>query len=432
MSRLKRLFRSDIGKLMVPSFAVAFTARMMQLAMTVLAARILLPQGYGIFTFAFGVGLLGGRIGALGWPMLMNRFIPRYAVDQQWGLLLGLMRAAHVVVTLSSLCVGALCMATALWLGPEDELYYGLLLGGVMLPVMSYRALYRNILAALRLPQNGIMIDELLPATLVTACLLVLLGQSIAPTTAVGLYMGASLIAVGFGARWIRRNLPPELAAAHADYNIGLWMRTALPALVGTASKLLMNKTDILMLAPLAGMSAVGLYGAALRMTGVQTAPVAVVSTVITARISEAFAAGRDRQGKRLFFAALAFATLYAGSFAAVVIAFSEQVITVVFGDAFSEGAMVLSILAVAQVGAAMNTPASSFMLMTGREGAFSKITSIALLVNVGLNLWLIPKMGASGAALATCASMWLLSGFQLWQCIRIIRSGQFKDKPAP
>lgn len=430
MSRLKRLFRSDIGKLMVPSFAVAFGARMMQLAMTVLAARILLPEGYGIFTFAFGVGLLGGRIGALGWPMLMNRFIPRYSVDQKWGLLLGLFRAAHIVVTISSVCVGALCIATALWLSPESHLYLGLLLGGLMLPIMSYRALYRNILAALRLPQNGIMVDELLPATLVTACLLVLLGQSIAPTTAVGLYMAASLVAVGFGARWIRRNLPPELAEAQSEYVFGNWMRTALPALVGTASKLLMNKTDILMLAPLAGMSAVGLYGVALRVTAIQTAPVAVVSTVITARISEAFAAGRDRQGQRLFFAALAFATLYAGCFAALVIVFSEDVLTFMFGDAFADGALVLSILAIAQVGAAMNTPASSFMLMTGREGAFSRITFIALLVNVGLNLWLIPKMGASGAALATCSSIWLLSAFQLWQCIRIIRSGEFKDKP--
>ena len=98
MSRLKRLLRSDTGKLMVPSFAVAFAGRLMQLAMAVLAARLLLPEGYGIFTFAFGVGLLGGRIGALGWPMLMNRFIPRYTVDQKWGLLRGFVRAAHGVI----------------------------------------------------------------------------------------------------------------------------------------------------------------------------------------------------------------------------------------------------------------------------------------------------------------------------------------------
>lgn len=432
MSRLKRLLRSDTGKLMVPSFAIAFAARLMQLAMAVLAARILLPEGYGIFTFALGVGLLGGRIGALGWPMLMNRFIPRYTVDQKWRLLRGFIRAAHGVIFVSGLTVSALCIATALWLGPESHLYLGMLLGGILLPIMSFRALYRNILAALRLPQNGILIDELLPATLMTACLLVLLGQSIAPHTAIGLYIAASVIAVGFGAMWIRRKLPPEIAAVEAEYSMVSWMRTALPALVGTSSKLLMNKTDVLMLAPLATMADVGLYGAALRVTAVQTAPVAVLSTVITARISEAFAAGRDGQGKRLFYAAIIFAAVYAGAFAVAVILFAEYVITLLFGAAYAEGAVVLSILAVAQVGAAINTPASAFMLMTGREGAFGKVTFFALIVNVGLNLWLIPQYGASGAAFATCCSIWLLSAFQLWSCLTIIRSGEFKDKPVP
>jgi len=424
------MLRSDTGKLMVPSFAVAFLARLMQLAMAVLAARILLPEGYGVFTFALGVGLLGGRIGGLGWPMLMNRFIPRYSVDQTWGLLRGLMRAAHAVIVLAGLLASALCIGTALYLGTESHLYLGMLLGGILLPIMSFRALYRNILAALRLPQNGILIDELLPATIMTACLLMLLGQTIAPQTAIGLYIAGSIAAGGFGAMWIRRKLPPEMAEVEPEFTMRSWMRVALPAFIGMSSKLLMNKTDILMLAPLATMVDVGLYGAALRVTAIQTAPVLVLSTVITARISEAFAAGRDTQGRRLFYGALAFATIYASIFAVLVILFAETVITYLFGDAFAEGAAVLSILAVAQIGAAINTPTTSFMLMTGREGAFGKVTGAALIVNVGLNLWLIPTMGASGAALATLCSIWLSSGFQLLSCLRIIRSGEFKDKP--
>ncbi|MEP4196179.1 MAG: flippase [Aliishimia sp.] len=430
MKRLKRLLHSDTGKLMVPSFAIAFLARLMQLAMAVLAARILLPEGYGVFTFALGVGLLGGRIGALGWPMLMNRFIPRYSIDQKWGLLRGFMRAAHGVISLSGLVVSILCIVTGFYLGPDSHLYLGLILGGILLPIMAFRALYRNILAALRLPQNGIFIDELMPSTIMTACLLVLLNQTIAPHTAIGLYIAASVTAVGFGAFWIRRKLPQEMAEAEPIYTLRSWMRIAFPALVGTSSKLLMNKTDVLMLAPLATMADVGLYGAALRVTSIQTAPVVVLSTVITARISEAFAAGRDAQGKRLFYLAYGFAAIYATAFAVLVILFSETVIISLFGAAYAEGATVLSILAVAQIGSAVNTPASAFMLMTGREGAFGKMTSFALVINVALNLWLIPTMGAEGAALATCCSIWLLGVLQMTACMKIVRSGEFKDKP--
>jgi O-antigen/teichoic acid export membrane protein len=430
MKRLTRLIRSDTGKMMAPSFAVAFAGRLMQLAMAVLAARILLPEAYGNFIFAYGVGAMGGRIGALGWPMLMNRYIPRYKVDGEWGLMRGLVRAAHGVVLVSGIIVGGLIVLLGIWVGPDSQVYLGLVLGGIMLPVLAFGALYRNMLAALRSPQGGIFIDELFPATLMCVALVFLLGHSIEPEVAISMYLVSSTIGLVVGAVWIRRKLPAELADAKPEYLLGSWIRTALPGMVGTSSKLLMNKSDVLMLAPLSTMTAVGVYGAALRMTAVQTVPVGVISTVITARISEAFAAGRDTQGKRLFYGALIFAMAFAGSVAGLVILFAEFFITLLFGEAYAGGAAVLSILAIAQIGAAINTPTSSFMLMTGREGAFGRFTAIALALNIGLNFWLIPLMGASGAAIATCASIWLLTGLQLLSCLAIIRSGAFKDKP--
>ncbi len=430
MKSLSAALRSATGKVMLPSFAIALCARIMQLVMTIIAARLLLPEGYGIFTFTLGVALIGGRLGGLGWPVMLNRFIPRYTVEGKLALMHGLLRAAHGIVFLSALVVAALCAGTALWLGPESHLYAGMLLGSLLLPVLAFRTLYRNVLAALRLPQNGLMIDELLPATLTTCGLLVLLNTTILPETAVGIYIAGSVLAVGFGAYWIRRKLPEGMIDTPPEYLIGAWMRTALPALVGISSKLLMNKTDVLMLAPLATMSAVGLYGAALRVTALQTAPVIVLSTVINARVSEAFAAGRDNQGKRLFYYALGFSFIYSSILALLIIVFSEFIMNLLFGEAFADGAAVLALLAIAQVGGAMNTPTTSFMLMTGREVSFGKQTVVALLVNIGLNLWLIPTMGAIGAALATCVAIWLLTGLQVFSCLKIIRSGAFKDRP--
>jgi len=49
------------------------------------------------------------------------------------------------------------------------------------------------------------------------------------------------------------------------------WMLIALPALVGMSAKLIMNRTDVVMLAPLANLEEVANYGVALRVTFVQT-----------------------------------------------------------------------------------------------------------------------------------------------------------------
>ncbi|SIO11837.1 polysaccharide biosynthesis C-terminal domain-containing protein [Vannielia litorea] len=429
MKRVLHLAATTTGKMALQSLAISLTSRIGQLAMTVLAARMLAPEGFGVFTFALGVGLVGGRLFGLGWPILMNRFVPKYRLAEDWPLLRGLVRAAGGVTLLAGLTGGLLCAALALVLGPESTLHTGLLLGGLLLPVMAFRSLFRNLLAALRTPQRGIVVDELLPAGLMTLMLLAFLGGQIDAEDATLLYVLASLVAVGAGGWWVLHRLPPQTGRAAPRYTLGRWMRTALPALVGSSARLLMNRTDILMIAPLATMAAVGHYGAAMRITYLQAAPVIVLSTVITARLSEAFAAGQVDRGKRLFFGSLAFAAAWTLPCALAFVVFDGEIMRLVFGAAYVEAAPILSVLAIAQVGAALNIPATSLMLMTGRQAAFGKMTLAALLLNIGGNLALIPPYGGLGAAIATAVSIIALTLMQLTSCAVILRSGRYAER---
>lgn len=429
MQKLLSLIRSNTGRALSGSFATSLLAKFAQIAMSILAARLLQPAGFGIFTFSLGVGLLGGRLGGLGWPVLMNRLVPKYRVDENWSDLRGLVRAAHMTVIAGAVLCSLLCAGIALWVGPEDRLYSGLLLGAFLIPIMAFRSLYRNLLAALRIPQKGIMVDELLPAAFMVLALVFLMQTTLNTQTAVVWYLAASGTAVLTGAFWIWKNLPIELGTVLPDYSkFRLWMGIALPALIGMSARLLMNKTDVLMLAPLGTMEDVGYYSAALRATYVQTAAVVVLSTVVTARISEAFAAGREKQGKRLFFGALAFALACSVPLAIPLIFWDNWIMTTFFGDSYELGAPVLQILAISQIGAAVIIPASSLMLMTGRQARFGQMTTGALVANICLNIVLIPKMGATGAALATCISILSLATFQLMACALIIRSRQYEE----
>lgn len=431
MNKFRKLLGSETGRAAIPSFIVSLIARFGQLGVAVLVARLLQPAGYGVFTFATGVGLLGSRLAGLGWPILMNRFVPKYTVSKDWSLLRGLVRTADAVTLGAGVLSGLVCIMLAIWLGRESDFYLGLLLGGLLLPVMAFRSLYRNLLAALKVPQRGIMVDELLPAGLMTVFLsgALVLGQGLSPGGVTLLYVLASTMAVVIGGIWIRTLLPREMRSAQPRYMLKAWTVTALPALVGSSARLLMNRADILMLAPLATMVDVGLYGAAMRVTYIQAAPVIVLSTVITARLGEAFAADRVRQGRRLFFGALIFAVTWSVPVALGLSLFDDDVMNLVFGPEYASGASVLSILAVAQIGAALNIPATSFMLMTGRQNTFGKMTVAALLLNVVGNVILIPNYGAIGAALATAGSIFFLTAIQGIACITIIRSGRYSER---
>ena len=429
MQKLFSLARSSTGRALSGAFAVSLIGKLAQVMLSVLAARLLQPAGFGIFTFALGVGFLGGRMGGLGWPILMNRLIPKYRIEKDWARMRSLVHAAHMVVAAGTVFGAIFCLGLAFWVGRDNELFLALLLAASLMPIMGFRSLYRNLLAALWVPQKGIMVDELLPAVLMVLFLVCLLHTSLSPQVATIGYLLASGIAVLAGAFWIWKKLPSQLSTALTDYsNLRVWMSVALPALIGLSSRLLMNRTDVLMLAPLGSVEDVGYYGAAMRITYVQTAAVVVLSTVITARLSEAFAAGRERQGKRLLFLAFGFALSISMPFGILLVSFDDWIISGLFGDSYLPGGPVLQILAISQIGAAISIPASSFMLMTGRQVRYGQITTLGLVANVLLNAILIPQMGATGAALATCTSILCLATVQLVICAKIIRSRRYEE----
>ena len=189
-----------------------------------------------------------------------------------------------------------------------------------------------------------------------------------------------------------------------------------------------MNKSDVLMLAPLSTLQEAGYYGAALRLTYVQTAAVAVLSTVVTSRIGEAIAAQDFARARGLLRGSLLFAALISLPLGVILVGFAEPILELLYGGAYAPAQGVLIMLAVGQVGAALNVSTASFMLMSGRQVLFGKLTTVGLVLNLVLNWFLIPEMGAAGAGLATAISIFVLTLFQGFACLAIIRSGRYGE----
>jgi len=150
---MKAFLKSGIARAFAGTMAVAIPARFAQLWMTLLLAPLLGPKAYGLFVFAQGLALLGGRLGALGWPVLMMRFIPAYVTEENWARLKGLLRAATPVVLIACIVAALIASAVAIWFTVDDDLARGMLFGAIILPIMGMRALIRNMLAGFRYPR---------------------------------------------------------------------------------------------------------------------------------------------------------------------------------------------------------------------------------------------------------------------------------------
>jgi len=361
-----------------------------------IAARA--AQFYGAFTFALGAGLIIGQLSAMGWPTLMQRLIPQYQINAQPGLLKGLTRWGDVFVAIAASAAAMLTVGASFAVTSDQHLAAGLVLSALIAPVMAFRRLRRQQLASLNRPAAGMFLDEALSPLAVLLVAVVVGFGSAADATYVYTVSGA--LGVLWASVLLRRRLGPAQQAP-GEKAIGLWFSMSLPMIAGVASKILMSKTDVVMLAPLSNMEQVGLYGAAFRLTYLMTFPQVVLSTVLAPMLSATYAKGNFQGLKSKYNKASIFAAATSIPVALALTLFASEIMALVFGPNFAVGGEILAIVAVGQALTSMGIPSQSLLLMTGKERFFTKVNTASLVINIGLNFFLISKYGALGAAVS-------------------------------
>jgi O-antigen/teichoic acid export membrane protein len=391
--------RSDAANRLIWSMSAAIVARLGLLLLAVAIGRRFGPSDYGAFTFATGVAVFVSTFSVLGFPMLMNRLIPEMLRDRDWCALRGLRDAGDAVVIGVSLLTAGMLLVVATVTG---QYAVSFILSALLVVPFASASLRRQQLAALRKPAVGLFFDQGFGAMLAGAFLFAFGARSI--VVAVVIFAGGVIVGNLFTFVQVRRLLPIEVAVAKRKLDMRKWLGMSLPMLVGTSAKLLMNRVDILMLAPLAGLYQSGLYGAAFRITFLLTFPQVVLMSVVTPMISEAFAHGQHARVTRLLRGAELFALVPAVPAGAALALFPGFVVTHVFGASFAPAALSLSLLAIGQTATSLSIPLQSSLIMSGRERQFGALNMGALGLHVVLNYLLIPAYGSTGASASTAA----------------------------
>lgn len=417
--KVRFVISSALGRAFAGSLIVASLARVIQLSMAILLARQLGPSGYGTFTFALGVAVLAAQFASLGWPMLMARFIPQYAIGGEWALLRGLVRASDGIVLLATLAATLAIYASSFLAFVPSELAAGMALAALLTAPTAFRLLRRQQFASVKKPALGLGFDELFAPLLVVTYSLIF-GTNSAQQALV-IYGSASAVAVIVATILLKSYLPQGWNSKTPEYRIGMWMGVALPMMVGLSSKVLMNRTDVIMLAPLSNFEEVGLYGAAFRITYLLTFPQVVLMTIITPILGEAIAEQNRIKLVRYFAAAVGFAAITVIPLAFIVWAFRDVLAVFLFGEGFIAAATPLAILTAAQAVTGFNLCFSALLLMAAKHRIFGLFNVICLLVNIALNLLFIPQYGALGASWATLAATCILLIAQLTGAMMII-----------
>lgn len=387
-------------------------------------ARVLGPVQFGQFNYALAFVALFAPIATLGLDGIVVRNLVMERESPQATL-----GSVAVLRLLGALAAVILCNATVMWFKPDDSLAHLLVL------IISLGLIFQSTDVVdcwfqSRVTSRYIVLAKL-PALLgfFGVRILLLLG-------AFSLYMFAwaqilELLMGAFGVLAAYRICGNSFRQWHPDFNHALaLLREAWPQALAGLSVMLYMKIDVVMLQSMAGDRATGIYSAATRLSeGIYFIPMIVVSS-LAPMLVRSREIGRDHYFQTLSKLYVTMVRLSL-TITVIILAVSPWLVEALYGTAYTESVAVLQIHIWASIPVFLGVASSQYLTNEGYQTLSLYRTLVGLIVNVALNLALIPQHGAMGAAIATLISYSiatfsiLLSPFARSQCHLMLRAMQ-------
>lgn len=190
----------------------------------------------------------------------------------------------------------------------------------------------------------------------------------------------------------------------------------AIPLSIGLGMMTLLSKVDVLMLGKLDEFDSVGLYSVAYKFADVMSYAVVAILTPVATLLVAAWPLLHSEFRRHVRTAAITVAVLT--SVAALGMwASGREIVALLYGQRFGESADAAWMLLVGAVFAALTQVVLVALISAGRHRVYPWVAFGALLLNIVLNIVLIPHFSYNGAAAATVltevlmfVAMWVLA----------------------
>jgi O-antigen/teichoic acid export membrane protein len=401
-----RIIRGGIG-----SAGIQAANRFLALALGIVLARLLGPDGYGVYAYAFAIMSLLMVVAEAGVPTLLMREVAASQVREEWELLSGALHRGFQFVALTAMTVSSLGLLLLWWLADNVSamVLYTTALMLLVLPVAALCKTVAHVLQGLNKVVVGQAVDMLIRPLLVLVFVAVLFvgwPQQQLPQVAMAAQLLGSLIVLFIGVRVLMRFLPGQIFEVAPSYKSRLWLKSALPFTLIGGAMIINTQADIIMIGWFLNSESVGVYRVVSQGALMMTFILQAASAVLRPSFAKFYAAGNLRHLDNLYQKSTRVIMI---STLPIVIAFvvmGGEILGFVFGSKYVVGASALAILAVGYFANISFGAIGSLMQMIGQEKSTAFFLWVTSVFNVILNLLLIPLFGLNGAAIATAITV--------------------------
>ncbi len=384
-------------------------------ATQVLIVRYLTKSDFGAFAYGLSIVALGQSVSVLGLDMALSRFLPIYDEQRAYGKLFGAL--LMVGGTVASVGLAFLLLAVGLHgfasgtLGAGGTATTVILVLLCLSPIQALDDVLMGTFAVFSKPRAIFARKYVLaPGLRLAAIVLIMLSASGARELAIG-YVAAGGIGVLLYVVMLVHTLRADGRLAHFDRHALRFPAReifgfALPLMTVDLLFVLMNTTNVWMLGHFGTATDIADYRVVQPAARLNLLVMTSFALLFTPAASRLFARADQAGIRELYWRTAAWIAVFSFPVFALTSVSAHDLTVGLFGQRYAGSASVLALLATGYYFGAMLGFNGLTLRVFGLVRYTVVISLAAAVANVALNLVLIPRFGAVGAAVGTCATL--------------------------
>ncbi len=372
-------------------------AKLINLVLVLILARMFGAAGFGLYSFAFAFVMMFMLLTQFG----MNTFLVRHIATDRNRVETALPTALSMVLVLSLLTLPLVngVAWVAGWSAAERVV---ILLFSIYMVFDSWSRFLFSVFRAYERMEFEALVFILERCGLLVAALIVWAAGAGLPEL-VAAFAGVELLKASLAFILVRRHFTPLRPAWQSGLAFSL-LRQSMPFALMILFATLTLRIDIIMLKLFHSVEMAGLYGVGRRLIeSLAFLPESVVSALFPA-LSLLFLRSRARFDIT-FQRALRYFLLIALPLAALLFTYAESIVGLLFAPEFAAAAVALRWMAIWLGLLFVKHLFAVTLNAVGRQRSFSLIAGLTMVINVLLNLLLIPAYDLMGAGVATVSA---------------------------
>ena len=398
------------------SFFIRIGGQIMGFIMSLVIAHMYEARGLGNFILAVIVLRIFTLIAKLGLDTSSVRFIASFVKQGKWNSIRLFRKKILILISMTSVVSSVVMYFLAVTISNliDVEVKYLQLASFFVLP-MAFFILHYQSLRGLKKIAEFSFFYRMSQATFTIVSIFIIStfvqDENVpiyAYLTSLSIVSVLSVITYQF---WFSKKINLNSEEIIEDLTVRNILKISVPLMLAQSVQFIMAWTDKLMIGNMMSAESVAIYGVAFRFSMGVSITLMAINSIASPKFAEKFASD-DIQGmgkiamqssKMIFWTTV--------PLAAILLIFPEFFMGL-YGPEFLIGFEVLRWLIIGRIVNALSGSVGNLMQMSNQQNSFMKILLLGAVINVLLNLYLIPKYEIVGAAYASVASLsfWNLS----------------------